>query len=342
MKTITDRRMLLWGKTVFFLIVVFLSGITAQAIHEPKGLGGPAFTDPSQIMDMPDAWKKQPIKHDSSIGSADIVITLDQQMHPSLLPIIQKYAREHNLRIAINKGTCGISAGMLARKVVDIGGYCCAPGVTDRLPGLRFHTMGIAPLALIIHPDNPINNITIGQARKIFQGEIYRWSELRTAKGGKGANLLVQPVVRLHCKLRPGSWRLLLKGEDLFSPDLIEVGAIPDMIAQVSANEGAIGYEVIWEVHRYKQKRKVKTLKINGYAPNELSHLVAGSYPLYRVYSLTTWEEESVANPQAHKLVEYLLQQVEHLDSKFAFIPASRLKKAGWKFNGDELIGEPK
>ncbi len=263
-------------------------------------------------------------------------------MHPPLLPIVQKYAKKHNLKIFVNEGTCGISAGMLTRKAIDIGGYCCAPGITDRLPGLRFHTLGIAPLALIVHPDNPIDNITISQARQIFQGEIYRWSELKTARGGKGANLPVQPVVRLHCKLRPGSWRLLLKDEDLFSPSLIEVGAIPDMISQVSANKRAIGYEVTWEVYRYKQKGRVKTLKINGYAPDELSHLLSGNYPLYRVYSLTTWEEEGVANPQAQKIVDYLLQQIEHLDSKFGVVPASHLRQAGWKFNGNELIGEPR
>ncbi len=342
MKTILSLKLPLGEMVLFCLTVALLFGTTVRADDDLKGLGGPPFSDPSQQVQMPADWKKQPIKYKSSAGSANLVVTLDQQMYAALLPIIQKYAKEHNLKIVINNGTCGISAGMLSRKTTDIGGYCCAPGFTDRLPGLRFHAYGIIPLALIVHPDNPVDNITIGQARQIFQGEIYYWSELKTAKGAKRTNLPIQLIGRLHCKLRPGAWRSLLANENLFSLMLREVGVIPDMIFQVSINPGAIGYEVIREVRRYEQKARVKTLKINGYDPNTLSHLLSGNYPLYRVYSLTTWEEEGVRNPHAQKLVDYLLQEVKHLDSKYGFIPASRLRQAGWKFSGNELVGEPR
>lgn len=343
MKTKPFYKVRLWRLSAFCFVLVFIFGTTAQAIDDPlKGLSGPPFSNPSKIQPMPPGWEQQPVKYEQSAGNADIVLTLDQQMNSPLIPIVRKYAKEHNLKIIIINGTCGISGGMLSRKVIDIGGYCCAPGETDRLPGLKFHTLGIAPLALIVHPDNPIDNITIEQGQQLFQGEIYRWSELKTSNGKKGANLLVQPVVRLHCKIRPGSWRLLLKNEDLFSPSFLEVGAIPDMISQVSENKEAIGYEVIWETTHFKHKGKVKTLRINGYDPENLSHLLAGHYPLYRVYSLTTWEGKGVLNTRAKKLVDYLIQQMEHLDSRYAVIPASRLRQAGWKFKGNELVGKPR
>lgn len=44
---------------------------------------------------------------------------------------------------------------------------------------------------------------------------------------------------------------------------------------------------------------------------------------------------------QANKLVNYLQQHIEKIHSDVAFIPPSQLRKAGWKFQDDELIGEP-
>lgn len=330
-------------RIVFYFFILLLLSTVTYAEHPLKDLRGPAFSDPSKIQEMPEAWGKQPIKYEHSAGDADIVIALDQQMYPALSPFIKEYAKQHNLKIAINEGTCGITTGMLSRKATDIAGVCCPPDVTDRFPGLRYHTIGIMPLVIIVHPDNPIDNITFEQAQKIFQGEITRWSELKTAKGKKGPDMPIQVVTRLHCKIRPGHWRLLLDNEELFTPGSMDVGAIPDMIFQVAANRRAIGNELVSMVYQYeKNKGKVKILKINGYNPLELSNLLSLKYPLYHVYSLTTWEENGVANPRAKKLVDYLIQEVERQSSKLYLVPASRLKKAGWKFKDRELIREPK
>jgi hypothetical protein len=330
---------------VVFMVLFLLAGTGAHALHDSNNnLRGLAFSDPTQVYEMSDEWKKQPIKYDPASANADLAVTLDQHLYPHVVPIIKQFATKHNLKIAVNEGTCGISAGMLSRKVVDIGGFCCSPGATDRLPGLKYHNVGIAALALIVNPDNPVDNITIEQARNIYSGDIYRWSQLKTTSGKRGAEQEIQAVARLHCKLRPGSWRLLLANEDLFSPAINEVGAIPDMIYQVSINPRAIGYETMTAIYRYnayKKEGKVKTLKINGYAHDDTPNLLNGNYPLYRVISLTTWEGAGVENPHAQKLVDYIIREVEQLDSKFGIIPAARLKTAGWKFNGNELSGEP-
>jgi hypothetical protein len=94
-------------------------------------------------------------------------------------------------------------------------------------------------------------------------------------------------------------------------------------------------------IHNFLDKGKVKILNINGYDPAYSSHLLSGDYPLYRVYNLTTWEDDDASNPLSKKIVDYIFQQVKHMDSKFKFVPASRLREAGWKFYGNELVGEP-
>ncbi len=345
MKMITCRKLRLIKRTLFYMQVMLFIGTTVHAVQDTnEELRGAAFTDPTKIFEMDADWIKKPITYDSSIENADLVITLGQHLYPIAKPIIKKYAKERGLKIFINEGTCGISAGMLSRKAADIGGYCCPPGETDRLPGLKFHTAGIAALALFVNHSNPIDNVSIEQARQIFSGEINRWSEIKIASGENGPSQLIRPVARLHCKLRPGHWKLLLANEDLFSPSIQEMGSIPDMIEQVSRNPRAIGYETMTSIYRYyphEKELKVKALKINGYAHNKPSDLLNGNYPLYRVISLTTWEGKNVQNPHAQKLVDYLIQEVEHIDSKLGIVPVSRIRKAGWKFYGNELNGEP-
>lgn len=326
-------------KTGFLIPFVALS--FGVAVHAAEPLKGPSFIAPGQTFEMPPEWVKKPIRYEKWADKADVSVTLEQDVYHMILPLIQKYAKQRGLKIAVKEGTCGISAGMLARKAVDIGGFCCPPGRQDRLPGLSFHTLGIVAKAFLVHPENPVESVSAIELRDVFQGKLYRWSELKTRNGKPGPQWVIRPIGRFHCPLRPGHWRLLLDNQDLFSPRLYEVGSMPDMIAQVSANKGAIGWEVLGMVEHYKNVGRVKPLRIDGYSPTDGNAMATKRYPFYRTYNITTWEGKGVENPRARALVDYLLKEVDSLGSEFGFVPASKLSKAGWKFKGDELIGEP-
>lgn len=193
-----------------------------------------------------------------------------------------------------------------------------------------------------MHPENPVDNVSVKELRKIFQGKISRWSELKAKDGRPGPPLTIKPVGRFHCPLRPGHWRSLLDSEDLFSPRLYEVGSMPDMIAGVATNKGAIGWETLGMVEHYKDMGRVKTLKIDGNSPSDVEALATKRYPFYRTYNVTTWEGKDVENQKAKALVDYLINAVEGIDPvKSGIAPASTLRKAGWKFKGNELVGEP-
>lgn len=238
----------------------------------------------------------------------------------------------------VKPGTCGITAARLRKKSVDIGTYCCPPAKSDRLPGLKFHSLGISPIALIVHPKNPLRSVSNKEARKIFKGQMTRWNEVSNKK--KPFQQLIKPIARLHCKIRPGHWRGLLKNEDQFSPRLFEVGVIPDMISQVSKNTGSIGWEVPLMVSYHKKRGEVKMLEIDNHSVTDLDNVLTGNYPLYRSYSLTTWKEKP--NKHAIKLVRFMQNHIEKNQAQINYLSPSRLKNAGWIFQEDELIGEPK
>ncbi len=313
------------------------------AAQRAQPLRGEPFSDPAATFPMPaENWARTPIRHEPWAGAADVAVTLEQDVYQLLLPLIRAYAREQKLSIAIQEGTCGISAGALSRKAVDIGGFCCPPAREDRLPGLRFHTIGIVAKAIIVNPANPVDTLSLQQARDVFAGKVFRWSELRTRAGRPGPGTPIRVVARFHCPARPGHWRLLLDNEDLFSLRVNEVRTISDMIVQVAESPDAVGWEVLGMMEHYRDAGRVKAVAIDGHAPTDTAALASGAYPLYRTYNLTTWEGAAAENRHAQGLVEYLIREAREIDARYGFVPASRLREAGWKFRGDELIGEPR
>lgn len=314
--------------TALFLFIPFSN--YAASLDE---LAGPPFSDPTVTQDMDDKWKEKPIQYETPDAKADLVVSLNQQFYEYILPYIIQYGEQNNLNIVVKRGTCGLSAAMLSSKAGDMGALCCPPAKTDRLPGLHYFTLGVHPIAILVHPDNPIESVSRKDLRKIFMGEMVNWAELGWDNGR------IEPVVRLHCKKRPGHWRLILDNEDLFSTSITEVGAIEDMFSLVAKNPTAIGYEALWL--SIIRSNNVKLLKIDGSSPEELDKTAQGIYQFYRVISMTSWQDPHLKHPHSEKLIEFLNNQVERNGESYGIISVNRLKKAGWKFKEHELIGEP-
>lgn len=316
---------------------------TEAAPHSADDLSGPAFSSPRCVIPKPKSWRELPIQHDYWAEGVELALTLDQAMYSALSPFAKAFAREKGIGIAVKEGTCGVSQGLLNRKRVDMAGFCCPPAVTDRLPGLRFHTLGVSALAIIVHPNNPVEELTSEQVRDIFGGNIHRWDSLPLSKGQQALYAPIWSVARLHCKVRPGHWRMILGREDQFAPNMNEVGSIPRMIQEVASYPDAIGYEVLWDIKHYRAEQgwEVKFVKIDGMSPDEDSHLLAGKYPFFRTHSLAIWTDPKIANPLAEELIQYFEQHLDQIQSKFHVIPAYRLREAGWRFEGNELIGGP-
>ncbi len=321
--------------SVLFSLALFVVLLFPSPSSGDQELRGPAFSDPS-IIHVPDAqWADKPIKYSEDNADADLVIDMNQQLYPFLLPAVEEFARKEKIEVKVFEGTCGKAAGRLNRKEIDVGGFCCPPGELDRLPGLRFHTLGISPLAILVNGGNRVDDITLAQARQIFQGLTTSWAALG------GTNNPIRMIASLHCAKRPGHWRLLLDNEDLFSTNFLEVGDMPDQIRLISSTPSAIGYETLWVTSRFSEEAAVKALKLNGIHPSDLHSLEEGSYPIYRVFNVTTWQGDGLSNSYAEKLVDLLMRKVEEIGPAYGLVSADRLRKAGWKFEGAELVGEP-
>lgn len=314
-------------------------GVSLPALAA-EGLGGHHHSAIQHVEALPAAWSKQPIRYQDVPPDSDLAITLDQQLYPALLPLITRFAHAKNLKIAVQEGTCGISSGALLDKKVDMGGFCCPAAEGDRLPGLQFHTLGIGAIALVKNVANPLENISVEKAREVYQGKVSSWQQLGAEQQALPSLGGIKATARLHCKSRPGHWRLILDNEDMFSTTVTEVSTIEDMLARVAEERDALGYETLWMIERFG-KGRVATLNVEGVAPQDGVALAAGRYPFYRTFNITSWREPTLARAEIGELVAYLKANFHTVAAEYGIVTAQQLRQAGWSFAGDELMAPP-
>ncbi|NIM94168.1 MAG: phosphate ABC transporter substrate-binding protein PstS family protein [Anaerolineales bacterium] len=98
-------------------------------------------------------------------------------------------------------------------------------------------------IAVIVHLDNPVDNLTIDQISDIYSGKINNWSEV----GGED-----RPIVRLSRETNSGTHVFFLetvirKGDKndttAFSADTLLLPSSEIITAEIRANPNAIGYD---------------------------------------------------------------------------------------------------
>ena len=116
---------------------------------------------------------------------------------------------------------------------------------TARAAGLDPQEFIIArdAIAVIVHPDNPVNQLTIEQLSAIYTGKINNWSEL----GGED-----RPIVRLSRETNSGTHVFFLekvvrmgdaKDKTIFAADTCLLPSSEGIISEVRENPNAIGYD---------------------------------------------------------------------------------------------------
>jgi len=147
-------------------------------------------------------------------------------------------------------------------------------------------------LAIIIHPDNPISDLTIEQIRKIYTQEIKTWNELGwpsgktrkihiiTREDGSGTRTAFQDLVMTDAD----------KNKHEISPRAIVQSANGAVRLLVSDDPNAIGFISLGLVKAQKGQKEVKALVLNGAAatPDNVSN---GTYPLSRPFLLVAKSE---------------------------------------------------
>lgn len=164
---------------------------------------------------------------------------------------------------AVSEGRCDI--GLSSRSLKD----------EEKAQGLTETVLALDGIAVVVNPENQVNDLSIEQIASIYTGEITNWSEV----GGADAEIVV--IGReAGSGTRDGFESITKTSEKCqYRQELTSTG---DVITTVSQNPDAIGYTSLSAV-----KDNVKALSVDGVAPSEET-VKDGSYAIQRPFVLVT------------------------------------------------------
>jgi len=199
---------------------------------------------------------------------------------------------EKNPGIIVNVQGGGSTAGIQATMngTCDIGASSRNLKPAER--GLKVILIALDGIAVIVHKDNPIDDLEIAQVRGIFTGEISNWQAL----GGLDKEII--PVTREEGSGTRASFEDMIMGEEAISDACLvqdSNGAVREIIATTPQGVGYISVGLVDE--------REKAIAINGVKPT-LANLITEKYHFSRPFLLLL-REDPVGN--CKRFIEYVL-----------------------------------
>ena len=191
---------------------------------------------------------------------------------------------EMNPDVTFTYNPTGSGSGITAvsEKRCDIGLSSRALKDEEKNNGLTETVLAYDGIAIIVNPENKIDDLSVEDIARIYTGEITNWKDL----GGADAEIVV--IGReAGSGTRDGFESITgTKEKCLYRQELTSTG---DVITTVSQNPDAIGYASLSAV-----KDTVKALTVGGVAPTE-DTVKDGSYVVQRPFVLVTRTDEQLS-----------------------------------------------
>ncbi|MCL1996411.1 MAG: phosphate ABC transporter substrate-binding protein [Defluviitaleaceae bacterium] len=172
---------------------------------------------------------------EQSVAGNEIVIAGSTTVAPVAQALADAFM-ETNPGYVLEVQSMGTGAGMTAATegVADIG-LASRDLTSDELTELDFLTFAIDGIAVIVHENNPVYNLSFDEIRSIFLGEITNWSDV----GGNNAEIIV--ISREAGSGARGSFEALANVADEVSYFQIANGS-NGVLTTVEQNPNAISY----------------------------------------------------------------------------------------------------
>lgn len=227
-------------------------------------------------------------------GSADSAGTLTVAGSTTVMPIAEMAAEQFHEETGADVLVSGLgsSAGIEAVQngTADIATSSRGLTAAEEAQGDLVTTVVAQDgIAVIVNPENPVDNLTMDQLRQIYAGTIDNWSQV----GGPDLRILV--VNRDEASgTREAFKKIVMDGTafDRRAAVLPGTGQVRDV---VSRTPGAVGYISIGFVDSAFASSKVRALSIDGVEPTE-QNVADGAYPVSRdLYFFTKGEPTGLA-----------------------------------------------
>ena len=274
--------------------------------HRPHSVRRPGWTylGPTlfliALLALPAACSRQARVPEDEIGAP--AETVENKGSDTLVNLALAWAetyteRHPSVRISVTGGGSGTGIAALINGTVDVANASRAMKPEEVEAA---EANGITPvefvvardaIAVVIHPSNPVDRLTLRQISDIYTRQITNWREV----GGED-----RPIVLLSRESNSGTYVYFLEnvvrmGDDdsdlLFSPDTLLMPSSEGISAEVRQNPNAIGYDGLGYV---TPDQKVVAVAVEASGPFVLPSIETvndGSYPIARpLYMYTAGE----------------------------------------------------
>jgi len=217
----------------------------------------------------------------------------------SVQPLSQILADEYNnekpdIKIDIQAGGSSTGIKNVNAKVTDIGNSSRSLKEEEKAWGLKENIIAIDGIAIVINPDNSVENLSKDDLIKIFTGKISNWKDVGGAdreiivinrEDGLGTRVAFEEILGIEGNTRKDA---MISNEN---------GVVK---ATVASKEDAIGYMSLGYVDQ-----SVKTLRIDDIEPS-VENIKSGKYPISRPFLMVIKEE---VKPEVQAFLSFVLSR---------------------------------
>ena len=230
-----------------------------------------------------------------------------------------------DVRLAVTGGGSGTGIAAILNGTVDIA------NASRRISSEEISAaeqIGITPvefvvaqdaIAVVVHLQNPIDQLTLQQISDIYSGAINNWSEL----GGED-----RPIVRLSRETNSGTHVYFLEevlrqgnpeDKTLFSQDTLLLPSSEGITVEVKDNPNAIGYEGLGYITPDMKVLAIARSSGEAYVMPTIDTVNDDSYPISRdLYMYTLGEPSGVV---AEYMSWILSEEAQQIVAELGFVP---------------------
>lgn len=217
---------------------------------------------------------------------------------------------------AIINGTCDIAQASRKMKAQEFD-MAKAKG-----RDIEEFEVAVDALEVVVHPSNPVDQLTIEQLSGIFTGTITNWKDL----GGGDQPILVLSRERnsgthvyfLEHVLRKGNE----KGPEEYGPRVLMLPSSQAIVEEVAQSTGAIGYVGMGYVSERQKRIAVGASPEGPFVLPSLETAIDKSYPIAR--PLLMYAVKPV-NPMVRAFLDFVLSdRGQHIVREMDFVPVQK------------------
>lgn len=194
-----------------------------------------------------------------------------------VMQVLIEAFKEQQPNVTVNYTGSGSGAGVTSAidGTADLGLASRALKSEEEEKGAQANIVALDGVAVVVNPDNTVDDLTVDQIAQIFKGEITNWKDL----GGADEEIAVYG--REAGSGTRGAFEELVGVEDACKY-LNEYSSTGDVIGNVASNPSAIGYASLSAVGD-----NVKAVKVNGVECSEAT-VQDGTYEIQRPFVMIT------------------------------------------------------